>query len=191
MQRAKEAALTRYYIGESTWTRRLGLILAFNVLIVISSYLRIPLPFTLVPITGQTAAVLACGLFLGPTAGALTVMAYLSEGAMGLPVFAGGAAGMVTLMGPTGGYLIGFVVAAFMTGLMSERIKSMTYTRLLMVLTISTATIFACGLIQLSIFVPREQLLLMGLYPFLPGAVMKIIVVASGLSLYKRARRAS
>jgi biotin transport system substrate-specific component len=134
-------------------------------------------------------AVLACGLFLGPIYGSLTVLAWLAEGAMGLPVFSGGAAGLARIFGPTGGYLAGFVAAAFIVGLLSGKAQSMGYGRLLAVLTLGTACIFIPGLLVVSLYAPEGSVLAMGLYPFLPGAAVKIVVLASGLSAYKKIRR--
>jgi biotin transport system substrate-specific component len=189
MPQAVTAVASRYYVGEMALGKRLTYMLTFNLLLIVSSYIQIPLPFSPVPLTAQTMAVLACGLFLGPITGALTVLAYILEGAMGLPVFAGGAAGIARIFGPTGGYLAGFVAAAFCVGLLSEKIRSMTYLKLLAVLTIGTALIFIPGLIVISLFAPQGQTLTMGLYPFLPGAAVKIAVTASALSAYKRVRR--
>jgi biotin transport system substrate-specific component len=123
MQQAITAATTRYFIGDMAIGKRLTYMLTFNLALIASAYIQFPLPFSPVPVTAQTMAVLACGLFLGPTAGALTVLAYLAEGAMGLPVFAGGTAGLARIFGPTGGYLAGFVLAAFAVGLLSEKVR--------------------------------------------------------------------
>lgn len=180
---------TRYYLGELAIGKRLAYLLTFNVLLIASAYIQIPLPFSPVPITAQTMAVLACGLFLGPIAGAATVLAYLAEGALGLPVFAGGSAGLARFAGPTGGYLVGFVAGALGVGLMSARIRSMTYGRLLLVLTAGTCLIYLPGLMVLSLYVPEGTVLVSGLYPFLPGAAVKILATASLLTAYKRIRR--
>lgn len=74
-----------------------------------------------VPITGQTFAVLMIGALLGSRRGALCVLTYLAEGLAGLPVFAQGRAGLADLLGPTGGYLVGFVFAAYVVGALSDR----------------------------------------------------------------------
>jgi biotin transport system substrate-specific component len=189
MQQTTTAIAARYYVGEMALGKRLTYMLTFNLLLIVSSYIQIPLPFSPVPITAQTMAVLACGLFLGPIAGALTVLAYLLEGGLGLPVFAGGSAGLARIFGPTGGYLAGFLPAVLLVGFLSEKIRSMTYAKLLAVLTAGTALIFASGLLVVSFFAPEGQALTMGLYPFLPGAAIKIVVTASVLTTYKRIRK--
>lgn len=184
-----QAVAGRFYIGELTKGRQLSCMLAFNVLLIASSYIQFPLPFSPVPVTAQTMAVLACGLFLGPTLGVLTVMVYILEGLLGLPVFAGGAAGIARLFGPTGGYLLGFIGAAYLVGLLSAKTQSMGYGRLTSVLALGTVCIFIPGLAVLSTFVPGDMLLKMGLLPFLPGAVVKLAILSTALSAYKKIRR--
>ncbi len=189
MPNASSITATKYLVADIALSRRLVYAFVFNLLLIASAYIRIPLPFSPVPITGQTMAVLACGLFLGPVTGALTVIAYLLEGALGLPVFAGGAAGPAHLAGPTGGYLIGFIPGAFVVGLLSARVQSMTWPRLIGALTLGTVMIYIPGLLILTLFVPNNMVLRTGLYPFLPGAVIKIFFTASGLSAFKKIRR--
>ncbi|MEE9442964.1 MAG: biotin transporter BioY [candidate division Zixibacteria bacterium] len=184
-----DAVYHNYYVGELTLGRQVIYMLTFNVLLIASSYIQFPLPFSPVPVTAQTMAVLACGLFLGPLRGTFTVIVYLLEGSLGLPVFAGGSAGIAKLIGPTGGYLIGFAAAAFVVGLLSEKIQSMNYSKLLAVLTTGTVVIFIPGVSVVSLYAPEGQALVMGLYPFLPGAVAKIILTASSLAAYKKIRK--
>src|SRR5689334_20832837 len=99
----------------------LGLTLVGSALIALSARVAIPLPFSPVPVTGQTFAVLLVGAALGRRRGAAAVIAYLAEGAAGLPVFAGPNAGPAVLLGPTGGYLFGFIPGAWLCGLLAER----------------------------------------------------------------------
>src|SRR3954451_20679157 len=100
------------------WTRSVGLAIGFSLLIAAAAQLRIPTwP---VPITGQTFAVLLTGALLGSRLGAAAVIAYLIESAIGLPFFAAGGAGLVRFLGPTGGYLVAFPAAAFITGAFAE-----------------------------------------------------------------------
>jgi biotin transport system substrate-specific component len=96
-------------------------IIVFSVVIAASAQLEIRLGFTPVPITGQTFGVLLTGIALGSREGALAVLLYLAEGAVGLPVFAGGVGGLAKFLGPTGGYLASFPVAAALTGVLAER----------------------------------------------------------------------
>ncbi|MDE2510552.1 MAG: biotin transporter BioY, partial [Elusimicrobia bacterium] len=130
-------------------------------------------PFTPVPISGGTLGVLYAGALLGSRRGALAVALYLMEGAAGLPVFSGGAAGFVHLLGPTGGYLVGFPLGAFAAGLLAERGWDRTPLRAFAVMLAGSLPIFALGLIGLARFVPARALLAAGLWPFVPGDLIK------------------
>ena len=106
----------------------IAIILGASWIIAISAQITINLPFSPVPITGQTLAVLLAGLILGKNLGAASVAAYLAQGAAGLPFFAGGKSGLATLFGPTGGYLFGFLAAVYIVGMLSElRFKRSLY----------------------------------------------------------------
>ena len=166
------------FIRPSSLLAELPLLLAFNALLVLTSYMAINLPFSPVPITGQTFGVLLIGMALGRVRGTAVVMAYLIEGAMGLPVFAGGTAGFVKFVGPTGGYLLGFPVAAFVVGYLADRGWDRSYLRSVAAMTAGTVVIFVCGLAWLSRLVPSGSVLEMGLYPFVPGAVVKIALAS-------------
>ncbi len=154
------------------------LLLGFNLLLVACAYISINLPFSPVPITGQTFGVLLIAMALGRVRGAAVVAAYLLEGAAGLPVFAGGKAGAAWLLGPTGGYLIGFLAAAFVAGYLADRGWDKSYVRSVASMTIGTGIIFVCGLAWLTRFVPDSAILTTGLVPFLPGAAIKIGLAA-------------
>ncbi len=97
-----------------------ALVAGFSLVIALCSQVAIPLPFTPVPVTLQTFAVLLTGCLLGSSRGALSVVLYVAEGSVGLPFFSGGTAGVAHLLGPTGGYLLGFVLCAFVVGLLAE-----------------------------------------------------------------------
>src|SRR5256714_9314604 len=107
------AALTPFDV-----VRQVGLVIGFSLLTALSA--QIVIPIGPVPITGQTFAVLLTGALLGSRLGAMAMIAYLIEGASGLPFFAGGMSGLPHLLGPTGGYLISFPAAAFVTGAFAE-----------------------------------------------------------------------
>src|SRR2546422_5965376 len=100
------------------WTRSISLMVAFSLLTALAA--QIVIPIGPVPITAQTFAVLLTGALLGSRLGAMAMIAYLIEGASGLPFFAGGTGGLAHLLGPTGGYLIAFPAAAFITGAFAE-----------------------------------------------------------------------
>jgi biotin transport system substrate-specific component len=154
------------------------LVLAGSMLIALFSQIQIPLPFTPVPITGQTFAVLVVGMALGARNGALAVLAYLLEGFSGLPVFAGAGAGIVHLLGPTGGYLLGFVLAAMLCGKLAELGFDRSFSKTLFAMALGNLVIFLPGLLWLSNFVPAGQVLVFGLIPFIPGAIVKTLAAA-------------
>jgi len=153
-------------------------VVGFSFIIALSAQLALYLPFTPVPITGQTLAVLLTGSILGRKLGSMAVLLYLIEGIAGLPVFARGGAGIVHLFGPTGGYLVGFVAAAYVTGYFAERAWDRKIISTLMAMTVGTMIIFMVGVPWLAIFMGTENALQMGFYPFLIGAVVKISLAA-------------
>lgn len=165
-------------IMEWAWTEKMVILVGANLLLILCAQVRLPLPFTPVPITGQTFGVLLIGALLGSRYGASVVGAYVLEGALGLPVFAGWGGGLKALLGPTGGYLLGFPVAAFVAGSLIERGWSQSFRRLLVALLIADAVIYAFGLPWLSVFVGWERVFWSGLLPFLPGDLLKAIAVA-------------
>ncbi|MEQ1918556.1 MAG: biotin transporter BioY [Elusimicrobiota bacterium] len=154
-----------------------------SLFIAVCAQINIPLPFTPVPLSGGTLGVLYTGALLGSRRGAVAVVLYLLEGSAGLPFFSGGAAGIVHLFGPTGGYLAGFPVGAFMTGLLAERGWDRTPGRAFLAMLAGSLPIFALGLIGLARFVPASTLLVQGLWPFLPGDLLKSAVSAGLLPL--------
>ncbi len=144
-----------------------------SLFIAVCAQLEIRLPFTPVPLSGGTLGVLYAGALLGSRRGAAAVALYLLEGSAGLPVFSGGAAGFVHLLGPTGGYLAGFPVGAFATGLLAERGWDRTPAKAFVAMLAGSLPIFAFGLVGLSRFVPSQTLLAQGLWPFVPGDLIK------------------
>ncbi|HEV2493360.1 MAG TPA: biotin transporter BioY [Terriglobia bacterium] len=158
-------------------------IAGFSLLTAVLAQIKIPLPFTPVPLTGQTFAVLLAGAILGSRRGFLSQTLYLVEGAAGLPVFAGGATGFVYLFGPTGGYLWSFPLAAAVVGWLVERGASRSPWRLTLALASSATLILAVGTLWLHRFVGTawNQAWLAGFYPFLPGEVVKIVLVGASL----------
>ncbi len=139
----------------------------------------IPLPFSPVPITGQTMAALLVGLLLGSRLGLLAVLLYLAEGSMGLPVFAGGGFGLLRLAGPTGGYLVGLALAAFLTGWLAERGWDRRPATTLLAMLLGSLVIYACGAAWLAHFVGNSRVLAMGVLPFIPGDLLKIAAVTA------------
>ncbi len=152
----------------------LGLIVGGSLLLALSAQVAIPLPYSPVPITAQTLAVLLIGATYGSRRGVLCMLAYLSEGIGGLPVFAGGNAGVAYSLGPTGGYLWGFVLAAYITGRVAERGWDRRWLTSLLAMLIGNAMIYLVGLAWLSRFVGGDRVLALGLVPFVPGDLLKL-----------------
>src|SRR5438270_9126611 len=118
---AKAETLVGAVVAPLDWVRSVMLVVAFSLFVALAAQVAVPLPWTPVPVTAQTFAVLLTGALLGPRLGALALVAYLAEGAGGLPFFGGGGGGPQYLVGPTAGYLFAFPAAAFVTGLLAER----------------------------------------------------------------------
>jgi len=161
----------------------ISLVLGGSILIALCTQVAIGYP---VPVTGQTFAVLMAGMLLGSRRGALCVLAYLAEGAAGLPVFAHGKAGLVALFGPTGGYLIGFVAAAYVVGTLAERGWDRKAGTTILAMVLGNLVLYAGGLIWLTCLVHLlgkslgdSGVLAIGLYPFLAGDVLKILLAAA------------
>jgi len=162
-----------------------ALVVGGSLIVALAAQVALRLPFSPVPVTGQTLAVLLVGAALGSKRGALSLMAYLFEGMIGLPVFAAGASGPAYLLGPTGGYLVGFVAAAFVTGWLVERGWGRHAGRAVLAMLAGNAAIYLGGLSWLSLFAGRQALAL-GLLPFLAGDVAKIALGAALLPLGAR-----
>ena len=169
-----------------------GLVILGSLVVAGLAQLSVRLPFTPVPVTGQTLAVLLVGASLGSVRGGAALLLYLAEGAAGLPVFAEGKAGagyLVSLdpLHTTGGYLWGFVVAAFVVGFLAERNWDRRLGSAIGAMLIGEVIIFALGLMWLSaaLGVPFQaagrtfnDALESGLYPFVLGELAKLLVAA-------------
>ena len=136
---------------------------------------QISLPLFPVPITLQTFAVFLIGLTYGWRLGGITVALYLLEGALGLPVFSGGKGGMIVFMGPTAGYLVGFLLAATACGWFAERGFDRSYFKLLVALLLGNVLLYVPGLLWLGTLIGWDKPVLeYGLYPFISGDLLKI-----------------
>lgn len=150
--------------------RDVALMAGFSLIVALSARISIPLGFTPVPVTAQTLAVLLAGAVLGSKRGAGAMILYLIEGAW-LPVFATGIGPVWELA--SGGYIIGFIPAAYVVGLLCERGWDRRVWIMLAMLA-GNALIYIPGLIQLSFFVPEGKVLEYGLYPFIAGDLVKL-----------------
>jgi biotin transport system substrate-specific component len=172
---------TRYLPRLNQQLRTLVLVCAGTLFVAAFSQVKIPLPFTPVPLTGQTFAVLLVGATLGAKRGAASLTLYLALGAIGLPFFAGGASGLTYMSGPTLGYLIGFVVAAFVTGLFAECGLDRRFSTAIPAFLIGQAVIYLFGVAWLTMLMGFEKALVAGLLPFLIGDALKISAAAIAL----------
>ena len=164
------------------WLRDVILILLGVLFVAVLAQVEIPLPFTPVPITGQTFGVLLVGAALGSKRGATSLVSYLALGTVGLPFFAGGAHGLSTLTGATGGYLIGFVLAAYVVGLVAERGLERSVRTSIIPFLVGTLIIYICGVGWLAIFLGSfGQALVAGFLPFLIGDAIKLIAASLAL----------
>jgi biotin transport system substrate-specific component len=168
--------------GSSRPLRLLLLALLGSALLTISAKLEVP--FYPVPMTMQTLVVLLLGMAYGARLGAATVLLYLAEGAMGLPVFAGTperGIGLAYMMGPTGGYLVGFVLSAAITGWLTERRHD--WPALVLAVAAGSIVVFIPGVLWLAHLIGFEQSIAHGVVPFLWGTLVKgAIAVALGMA---------
>ena len=159
-----------------SWTRNIILLAAGVVLLTVSAKLKIP--FYPVPMTMQTFMVLVIGMAFGWRLGAATLFAYLAAGAMGLPVFAGTpekGLGLVYMTGPTGGYLLGFLLGAIATGFLAERGWDRRASTTFLAMLVGNIVIYVPGLMWLGAVLGWEKPIIeWGLTPFLLGDLAKI-----------------
>jgi biotin transport system substrate-specific component len=170
--------------------RSAGLVIVFSLFIAACAQFAIHIGP--IPITGQTFAVLLTGALLGSRLGAAAVIAYLIEGAIGLPFFAGGGAGLVRFVGPTAGYLVAFPAAAFITGAFAEHGWDKHYATAVAAMAIGSVVIFLGGWAWFAVLTntPPIAAFKLAVAPFLLGDVIKIglgaAVLPTGWALLKK-----
>ena len=191
-------ALERYRVArdnawqwrlELGWIKKLSLSLGLACLVGLLAQARIPLPWTPIPITGQTFGVLLAAVLLGQWWSGISMIIYVGIGVAGVPWFNGGTGGVSAIAGPTGGYLIGFVLAALFLGYVVDRYaKTRSFRNLLILMSIADfVLVFGPGLLQLHLWsnitgkgaIAFPALLAMGLLPFIPGEIIKLVAAAS------------
>lgn len=160
----------------STAVRAIVLAVIGSLLLTISA--KIQVPFWPVPMTMQTFVVLVLGVAYGGRLAGATVLLYLAQGALGLPVFAGGG-GLAYMAGPTGGYLAGFLLAAVAVGWLAERGWARSAPSTLAAMLIGTAIIFGCGIAWLATLIGLPQAISAGLVPFLLSEAVKIALATA------------
>tara|TARA_B100001245_G_C22837761_1_gene402771 strand:- start:259 stop:882 length:624 start_codon:yes stop_codon:yes gene_type:complete len=172
--------------------REIVLVVTGSILIAFAAQFYFPLPFSPVPITGQTFAVLLLAALYGHNRGGLTILTYLILGIAGRPVFASGTFGIATIIGPTGGYLVGFLPAAYIVGFLSKKGWDRKVWTTATSMIIGNVVIYLVGTTWLSRFVGWDNVLQTGLIPFLIGDGAKIVLATlllpTGWKLINRPR---
>jgi len=163
------------------WVKDLFTVIGASLIISLFAHVSIPLPFTPVPLALQSSVILFMGAYLGSRRGTLAVLLFIIEGIIGLPVFAGGKAGMMVLFGTTGGYIIGYAVAAFLVGWIMERAKERTVKRSFIAVALGSLAIYLFGWAWLSLLIGAKSAFLLGVCPFVVGDFLKAILAVKGL----------
>src|SRR6267142_2919760 len=161
------------------WTRSVSMVFVFSLLTALAA--QIVIPVGPVPITAQTFAVLLTGALLGSRLGAMAMIVYLLEGASGLPFFYGGHGGITHLLGPTGGYLVAFPAAAFITGAFAEHGWDKRFLTAAAAMAIGSALILLAGWAWLTQFMSATVALHAGVTKFIIGDIVKIVLAAAVL----------
>lgn len=147
------------------------------VMLSLLAQVKIALPWTPVPVTGQTFGVAVLALIWGSRLSLITFMTYLGLGFLGAPLFASGLSGFS--IGPTFGYLIGMLISSWVVGSLSDKGWSERFKTALAACYIGSFITFTCGVVVLSFFIPADKLLLAGVLPFLPGDLIKNVLAAT------------
>ena len=177
---------------------RMLLALSASVFVALCAHASIHLPFTPVPITLSDLAVLLVGLALSPSTAFAALVLYLGEGALGMPVFNPGPGGVAQLLGPTGGYLFAYPIAAALAGLLSNKLQGLPlriqtrFVPVLIAAAVASTLILTSGVLWLSLFLHHNlaTAFYLGAAPFLPGQIVKVIAVAGIITSAQRLRRA-
>ncbi len=187
---AKNETLLEAALAPLDFVRQVGLVIGFSLLTALSA--QIVIPIGPVPITGQTFAVLLTGALLGSRLGAITMIVYLLEGAIGLPFFSGAHGGILHLMGPTGGYLVAFPAGAFITGAFAEHGWDRKFLTAAAAMAIGSIVIMLSGWLWFSLVMKTSPAITLfaTVLKFIPGDIIKISLAAavlpSGWKLLKR-----
>jgi len=179
-------------VASSAWLRRAGVVLAGSLFVAACAHVALPLYFTPVPLTLQPFAVLLLGLLLSPRLAAAALLAYLGEGAIGLPVFSPGPAsapGLAHLFGPTGGYLLAYPVAAMLISLLF-RLRSRGFSSALASAAVGNLVILSGGALWLAALTHASlpMVLTQAFFPFLPGDALKVVAAAALATEWQRLR---
>lgn len=152
-----------------------ALVIAASFFLSLCAQIKLDLPFTLVPLTLQTLGVLLVGVSLGAKRTALAVVGYYSQVLMGLPVLAGGISDPLIFIGPKAGYVFGFIVQGYLMGWFAEQAKASKLSYLFIGGLVASVIQLGLGVAVLSLFVGWNAVWIMGFWPFVPGAILKVI----------------
>ncbi|HET6373592.1 MAG TPA: biotin transporter BioY [Candidatus Polarisedimenticolia bacterium] len=160
--------------------RQAALCVFFALLVAIGGYLRIPIPGTPVPLTLQVVFVLLAGSFLAPSAALASMALFVTLGLAGAPVYAGGGAGLAYLTGPSGGYLLGFILGAFVCALILRGHRD-RIGRVILAMSAGLLVIHVLGAAHLGLYLGGDlsAAIRLGIVPFLPGDVLKIAAASA------------
>ena len=158
---------------EKEFLKSIFFVLSGVILLSIMSQLIIPLYFTPVPISLGSFGVMLIALLYGRKLGTATVLSYVVAGSLGAPVFAGFKAG--SLFSPTGGYILGYIAAALILGFLSDKGIAKSYVKTFLSLLLASAVILVLGALVLILFVPSKNIFMIGVLPFIPGDMLKIV----------------
>ena len=163
--------IVNFETKEKETLKNILLVLGGVAFLSLMSQVIIPLPFTPVPISLGTFGVTLMALLYGRKLGTATILSYVAAGSLGAPIFAGFKSG--SLFSPTGGYILGYIVATIILGYLSDKGVTKSYVKTFFSLLLSSAIILTLGSIVLPIFVPGKNGFMVGVLPFLPGDAIK------------------
>ena len=179
-----QTVISNRFVGDSDSKKSL---LAYIFLVIIGSLLltisaKVQVPFYPVPMTMQTLVVLLIGMSYGVSLASATIILYIIQGASGLPVFANGG-GIGYIIGPTGGYIIGFLISAPLLGFLANRGWGKTWQTTAVAMIIGVSVIFLTGVSWLSIYIGFEAAILRGLLPFIYADCLKIVLACLAMPM--------
>lgn len=182
----KTSSLITSPLAGGTWMQHLAAVAIGTALLALSAHVQVP--FWPVRLSMQSFVVLVIGLACGGRLGATVLLAYLAEGALGLPVFQGGA-GPVYMAGPTGGYLLGFLLAVTAVGALADRGATRSWPGAMAVLLLGETLIYLPGLAWLAVLFGPAKSIAFGLLPFLPAEAVKLVLAVAAASYLQRGPR--
>jgi biotin transport system substrate-specific component len=169
-----------------SWMQDAAIVVGASIIIGLFAPVAIRLPFSPVPIAMQNNVILFLAVLLGSKRATLAVLAFIAQGAMGLPVFAGGNGGILHLVGPTGGYIFGYIASAYVAGWIAERAETLTLRRGFLAMAVGGSLAYVFGVSWLSLFLGLRTALFAGVVPFIVGDLAKLFLFTRGLKTFRR-----